>query len=99
VTAGAATFAIVADRPLPLVRPSSQSRTTPRAFLSMSTAELFAGAGSKPGVEVWRIEQMRPVKQPDGFSGKFHTGDSYIVLHTSGSAPSPRATRLAPPRS
>ena len=48
----------------------------------MSAAELFAGAGSKPGVEVWRIEQMRPVKQPDGFSGKFHTGDSYIALHT-----------------
>ena len=48
----------------------------------MSAAELFAGAGSKPGVEVWRIEKMRPVKQPDGFSGKFHTGDSYIVLHT-----------------
>ena len=68
----------VADRPLPLDRPS----TRPRAFFSMSAAELFAGAGSKPGVEVWRIEKMRPVKQPDGFSGKFHTGDSYIVLHT-----------------
>ena len=50
----------------------------------MSAAELFAGAGSRPGVEAWRIEKMKPVKQPPGFElgGKFHIGDSYIVLHT-----------------
>ena len=50
----------------------------------MSAAELFAGAGSRPGVEAWRIEKMKPVKQPPGFElgGKFHVGDSYIVLHT-----------------
>lgn len=47
----------------------------------MSAAELFAGAGSKPGVEVWRIEAMKPVKQPVA-DGKLFTGDSYIVLHT-----------------
>ena len=47
----------------------------------MSAAELFAGAGASPGVETWRIEQMKPVKQAN-FTGKFHTGDSYIVLHT-----------------
>jgi len=47
----------------------------------MSAAELFAGAGGSPGVETWRIEAMKPVKQSD-FSGKFHTGDSYIVLKT-----------------
>jgi len=47
----------------------------------MSAAELFAGAGAAPGVETWRIEQMKPVKQAN-FTGKFHTGDSYIVLHT-----------------
>ena len=47
----------------------------------MSAAELFAGAGSKPGVECWRIEAMKPVKQPSA-DGKLYTGDSYIVLHT-----------------
>ena len=47
----------------------------------MSAAELFAGAGSKPGVECWRIEAMKPVKQPSA-DGKLFTGDSYIVLHT-----------------
>ena len=47
----------------------------------MSAAELFAGAGSKPGVEVWRIEALKPVKQST-VDGKFYSGDSYIVLHT-----------------
>ena len=48
----------------------------------MSAAELFAGAGQSPGVEIWRIEAMKPVKQTDVTSGKFFSGDSYIVLHT-----------------
>jgi hypothetical protein len=30
---------------------------------------------------VWRIERIEPVKQPRDFSGKFHVGDSYVVLH------------------
>ena len=30
---------------------------------------------------IWRIENMKPVKQPNSASGKFCTGDSYIVLH------------------
>jgi hypothetical protein len=47
----------------------------------MSAAELFAGAGSAPGVEVWRIEKMAPVKQTNA-DGKLFSGDSYIVLHT-----------------
>ena len=46
----------------------------------MSAAEMFAGAGAKPGLEVWRIEKMKPVKQ--GADGKFFSGDSYIVLNT-----------------
>ena len=49
---------------------------------AMSAADLFPGAGQSPGVECWRIEAMRPVKLPSNFSGKFHAGDSYIVLHT-----------------
>lgn len=40
----------------------------------------FAGAGQKPGLEVWRIEKMVPTPWAD--HGKFCTGDSYIVLKT-----------------
>ena len=48
----------------------------------MSAAELFAGAGSAPGLECWRIETMTPVRNEDGRRGHFCVGDSYIVLHT-----------------
>jgi hypothetical protein len=48
----------------------------------MSAAELFSGAGATPGLEVWRIEKMKPVKQGTPSSGKFFSGDSYIVLNT-----------------
>lgn len=32
----------------------------------------FEGAGQAPGVELWRIEQMKPVKT--SIEGKLHTG-------------------------
>lgn len=41
----------------------------------------FNGAGRNPGLELWRIENFRPVKQPK-VTGKFYTGDSYILLST-----------------
>eukprot|EP01042_Synura_sphagnicola_P009253 gene9253-11878_t len=41
----------------------------------------FAGAGRKPGLELWRIEKLKPVKQAKA-DGKFYTGDSYILLST-----------------
>lgn len=57
-------------------------RVERETFLAMSAADLFAGAGATPGVEAWRIESMKPVKQPASFDGKLYSGDSYIVLHT-----------------
>jgi len=49
----------------------------------MSAAELFAGAGQKAGIEVWRIEALKPVRQgKEAHDGKLCTGDSYIVLHS-----------------
>lgn len=42
----------------------------------------FAGAGASAGLELWRIEQMNPVKM-DTVDGKFYSGDSYILLSTS----------------
>ena len=49
----------------------------------MSAAELFAGAGQKAGLEVWRIEALKPVKQgKEAESGRLCVGDSYICLHS-----------------
>ena len=62
--------------------------------------ESFAGAGQELGLELWRIENMVPVKQPEvrtlvvnwifarinhsssQVTGKFYSGDSYILLST-----------------
>mmetsp|Transcript_10820 Transcript_10820/g.14042 ORF Transcript_10820/g.14042 Transcript_10820/m.14042 type:complete len:834 (+) Transcript_10820:53-2554(+) len=43
--------------------------------------EAFTGAGQAPGLELWRIEQMKPVKIPK-VDGKFFSGDCYILLST-----------------
>lgn len=43
----------------------------------------FKNAGKKPGIEIWRIEKLKVVAITDQDKfGKFHTGDSYIVLYT-----------------
>ncbi|XP_073001746.1 villin-5-like [Typha latifolia] len=43
----------------------------------------FQGAGQKAGLEIWRIENFRPVPVPKSSCGKFFTGDSYVILKTS----------------
>ncbi|CAK0787263.1 hypothetical protein CVIRNUC_010481 [Coccomyxa viridis] len=48
----------------------------------MKSSEDFFGSGKAPGVEVWRIEDFKPVRQPASSLGKFYTGDSYVVLNT-----------------
>jgi hypothetical protein len=40
----------------------------------------FVGAGAKAGIELWRIENKVPVKME--CDGKFHVGDSYLLLKT-----------------
>mmetsp|Transcript_13412 Transcript_13412/g.15627 ORF Transcript_13412/g.15627 Transcript_13412/m.15627 type:complete len:245 (-) Transcript_13412:29-763(-) len=42
----------------------------------------WSGAGTKPGLLVWRIEYFHVVPVDVGDHGKFHKGDSYIVLNT-----------------
>ena len=42
----------------------------------------FEGAGTGPGLSIWRIEDFTPVPYDDNKYGKFHVGDSYIVLNT-----------------
>jgi gelsolin len=38
--------------------------------------------GKKPELKIWRIEKFKVVKWPRKQYGQFHTGDSYIVLHS-----------------
>ncbi|XP_052198990.1 villin-4-like [Diospyros lotus] len=42
----------------------------------------FQGAGQKAGIEIWRIENFRPVPIQKSSYGKFFTGDSYVILKT-----------------
>merc|ERR1712039_107542 len=42
----------------------------------------WAEAGKGPGVQVWRIEYFKVIPVDQGSYGKFHKGDSYIVLNT-----------------
>ncbi|XVF69972.1 hypothetical protein PTKIN_Ptkin11bG0123800 [Pterospermum kingtungense] len=42
----------------------------------------FQGAGQKAGIEIWRIENFRPVPVLKSSYGKFFTGDSYVILKT-----------------
>lgn len=38
--------------------------------------------GAEPGLFIWRIEQFQVMPWPRAQYGSFHTGDSYIVLHS-----------------
>ncbi|XP_066925925.1 gelsolin, cytoplasmic-like [Clytia hemisphaerica] len=44
--------------------------------------EAFEGCGQEPGLEIWRIEKLKVVKQDPKTYGKFYSGDSYICLLT-----------------
>ncbi|RAL50815.1 hypothetical protein DM860_015962 [Cuscuta australis] len=42
----------------------------------------FQSAGQKTGIEIWYIENCRPVPIPEASYGKFYTRNSYIILKT-----------------
>lgn len=46
------------------------------------TEAAWVGAGSKVGLEIWRIEKFKVVPWPKKEYGNFYTGDSYIVMKT-----------------
>lgn len=50
--------------------------------MPVQASPAFHNAGQKPGLEIWRIEAMEPVRVPDKSFGQFYTGDAYIVLIT-----------------
>jgi len=45
------------------------------------TEPAWEGVGMEPGLWVWRIESFKVVPWPKEKYGKFHEGDSYIILH------------------
>jgi len=56
-----------------------------------ATEKEFAGAGQKPGVLIWRVENRRTASDTPDFGikawpkadyGSFYTGDSYLILNT-----------------
>jgi hypothetical protein len=51
--------------------------------VSMKNVDVaFHGVGQKPGMDIWRIENFKPVPLPKESHGKFYSGDSYILLRT-----------------
>jgi len=44
--------------------------------------DAWTGMGEQPETRIWRIEQFQIKAWPVELYGKFHKGDSYIVLHT-----------------
>ena len=49
---------------------------------SAETETAWNGTGEGPELRVWRIEQFKVKAWPESKYGQFHTGDSYIILHT-----------------
>ncbi|XP_047542973.1 gelsolin-like [Vanessa atalanta] len=46
----------------------------------------FVNSGKKAGIEIWRVEDFEPVAVPSHQYGNFYSGDSYIVLKTTGTS-------------
>ena len=52
-------------------------------------------AGIKVGLQIWRIEQFKVKKWPKSKYGRFHSGDSYIILSTYVKEPEINPDKLA----
>ena len=67
-------------------KPTPPPKTPPgpptRKKSSLDPSKFFEGAGDAAGTLIWRVEHMAPVPVDRGAYGKFHTGDSYLVLRT-----------------
>ncbi|KAM7481266.1 hypothetical protein LguiB_005849 [Lonicera macranthoides] len=49
---------------------------------SRSCSSILLSLTIYSGIEIWRIENFRPVVVPKSSYGKFFTGDSYVILNT-----------------
>mmetsp|Transcript_17580 Transcript_17580/g.41726 ORF Transcript_17580/g.41726 Transcript_17580/m.41726 type:complete len:246 (+) Transcript_17580:41-778(+) len=59
---------------------SDEDKATRKMAAMMEPA--WEGLGTKPGIQVWRIEHFHVVPVDSTLHGQFHKGDSYIVLHS-----------------
>src|SRR5690348_2242180 len=66
------------DTPGPTKR--KESFVVKATIKSSGDESSFKGAGRGPGVEIWRIEKMIPVKYSKEKYGTFANEDSYLVL-------------------
>ena len=46
----------------------------------VAECEAFMNSVGQLPIEVYRMEKFKPTKQPDDTYGKFHIGDSYVVV-------------------
>jgi hypothetical protein len=74
-----------ADELREAVMASSKQRSSMQKALSPSSSiangdPAFVDAGQRPGLEVWRIEALKPTAAKP--NGKLYTGDAYIILQT-----------------
>ncbi|XVE79417.1 hypothetical protein DITRI_Ditri14bG0056800 [Diplodiscus trichospermus] len=53
------------------------------ALYSKDVDSALHGAGAKPGLEIWCIENLRLVPVSKSSHGKFYSGSAYVVLSTS----------------
>lgn len=49
---------------------------------SAETEPAWKNAGTKPGLQIWRIVKFKVTHWPTSDYGKFYDGDSYIILNT-----------------
>uniref|UniRef100_A0A803PVE4 HP domain-containing protein n=1 Tax=Cannabis sativa TaxID=3483 RepID=A0A803PVE4_CANSA len=52
------------------------------SLYAKDTDQAFQGAGTKPGLETWCVENLQLVAVPKTSYGKFYSGNSYLILHT-----------------
>ncbi|XP_062085157.1 villin-1 [Humulus lupulus] len=52
------------------------------SFYAKDTDPSFQGAGTKPGLEIWCVENLQLVAVPKTSFGKFYSGNPYLILHT-----------------
>ncbi|XP_039762538.1 gelsolin-like [Pararge aegeria] len=64
------------------ITPQITSLTDKDARQKARVHPAFANAGTRAGLELWRIENFEPVAVPQADVGKFYKGDSYVVLKT-----------------
>ena len=75
------------------VRPYTLAKKAPVEYLTVAKGQqmsaeaaklekAWVGVGQRVGLQVWRIEKLKPAPWPTERYGEFYSGDAYICLHT-----------------